>query len=450
MRPIKTLKVSISGVRGVVGDSLKPQLLCRFAQSFATYLGAGSIVVGRDTRKSGEMVKSAVLAGLLASGMRVIDVDICPVPTIQFAVRRLRSRGAIALTASHNPAEWNALKFIKNSGCFLNRYEAEELLSLYHQQEFNEVPASKIQPLDFYQQAVRDHLQKILDVIQPPAAPPLRVALDCCNGAGAVMSPILLRELGCEVIELNCKPSGDFHRPPEPVAENLSELCRLVKGKKADVGFAQDADADRLAVVSEEGIAIGEEYTLALCTYYVLSREQGNVVVNLATSRMIDDIAETFGCRVYRTKIGEVNVTERMEEVEALIGGEGNGGVIYPKVNPARDSFVAMAMILGLMRSINQPVSELVRLFPSYEMVKLKFDIHPHYVATLLRELKRVYKNEDINLTDGLKINRKEGWIQLRPSNTEPLMRVVIEARDKRTLHAYQSEIEKYIVAAGL
>lgn len=441
MKPIKTLKVSISGVRGVIGDSLKPRLLCRFAQAFATYLGTGSIVVGRDTRTSGEMVKHAVLSGLLSSGMRVVDVDICPVPTIQFAVRRLSARGGIALTASHNPAEWNALKFIKGSGCFLNRYEAEELLSLYHQQEFNQVEAAQMVAVESYPHAVTDHLQHILDVIQPPRQPRLRVAVDCANGAGSLATPKLLRELGCEVIDLHCTPNGRFPRPPEPIPENLGELCRLVQECNADVGFAQDADADRLAIVSEKGVAIGEEYTLALCTYFVLTREKGKVVVNLSTSRMIDDVAALFGCPVCRTRIGEVNVTERMEAEGAVMGGEGNGGVIYPRVNTARDSLVAMTMILSLMRSLDKTVSQLTQLFPSYRMMKSRYAVDPHDIMDLLEEFKKVYKGEDVTLLDGLKINRKKGWIHIRASNTEPVLRVLIEARDEETLRAYQNEI---------
>lgn len=441
MKPIKTLKVSISGVRGVIGDSLKPQLLCRFTQSFATYLGAGSIVVGRDTRTSGEMVKHAVRAGLLSSGMRVIDTDICPVPTLQFSVPRLRARGGIAITASHNPAEWNALKFIKSCGRFLNHYEAQELLNLYHQQEFTEVTAAQILPLEFYPDAVRDHTAHVLDVIQPPREPPLRVVVDCCNGAGAVMTPGLLRKLGCDVIELYCEPTGHFPRPPEPIPQHLSALCRAVEEHQADIGLAQDADADRLAVVSEKGVAIGEEYTLALCAYFVLSREQGKVVVNLSTSRMIDDVAALFGCPVHRTEIGEVNVTERMEEEGAILGGEGNGGVIYPKANTARDSFVAMTMIVSLMRTLGKTVTELTRLFPSYRMRKSRYELDPHKITRLLQELRKTYAGEEISVLDGLKINRPDGWIHLRPSNTEPIMRVVVEARDDKTLAAYEQEI---------
>lgn len=442
MKPIRTLKVSVSGVRGVIGDTLKPLLLCRFARAFATYLEGGSLAVGCDTRTSGEMVKHAVFAGLLSSGMRVVDLGVCPVPTLQFAVRRLGMRGGIAVTASHNPAEWNALKFIKASGTFLNRYEAQELLSLYHQQEFISVPARHIQSVETYGPAVEDHLEEILAVIEPPAEPRFKVVIDCCNGAGAVAAPRLLERLGCEVVEIHCRPDGHFPRPPEPLPQNLGELCRAVKEEGADIGFAQDADADRLAIVSDRGEAIGEEYTLALCAYFILSRgEKGPLVTNLSASRMIDEVAARFDCPVHRTPVGEVHVAEKIEDVKAVLGGEGNGGVIYPRVNLARDSFVAMTMVLSLMRSLNRKVSRLVDLFPSYRMVKLRYEVHPHRMARLLEELREAYRDEKVTLLDGLKIERPEGWIHIRASNTEPITRVVIEARDEETLKAYQKEI---------
>ncbi len=444
MKPIQTLKVSVSGIRAVVGDTLDPELVCRFCRAFATYLGPGTLVLGRDTRTSGEMVSHAAVAGLLASGMRVVDVGVCPVPTIQLAVRNLRARGGIALTASHNPAEWNALKFIKRDGCFLNPYEASELLALYHQREFR-TSGPQPPPLETYPGAVQDHLDRIRERLAPASEPPLTVAVDCCNGAGAVMTPRLLESLGCRVVELNCRPDGRFPRPPEPLPANLEPLCRLVRESGADLGFAQDADADRLAVVSEEGVAIGEEYTLAMCTRLALSRQPGPVVVNLSTSRMIEAVAEDFGCPVHRSPIGEVHVTETMRRVGAVIGGEGNGGVIHPGVNLARDSFVAMTMILELIRTTGQPVSRLVSALPGYRMEKLVLRVHPHRVSGLIGALADRYRGERINREDGLKIEREDGWIHLRPSNTEPILRLVVEASDDGTFQAYREEFERAI-----
>ncbi len=445
MKPIKTLKVSVSGIRGVVGDTLKPQLVCRFAQSFATYLGQASVVVGRDTRTSGEMVKHATVSGLLSAGVRVVDVGICPVPTVQLAVRRLRARGGVAITASHNPAQWNALKFIKGDGCFLNQYEAEELLALYHQQEFRRLETETVPPLDPYGHAVDDHIQQILERLEPATRPSIRVAVDCCNGAGSVMTPQFLQRLGCEVAAVHTTPDGRFPRPPEPLAQNLTDLVDLVKKSGAQVGFAQDADADRLAIVSEQGDPLGEEMTLALCTWAVLEKKRGPVVTNLSTSRMIDDIAARFECDSHRSRIGEVNVTEMMQEKGAVIGGEGNGGVIHPGVNLARDSFVAMTLILGLMRSSGRTISQLAGELPSYEMDKAVRQIHPHRISDLIEHLAAVYRGEKLNRLDGLKIDRDRGWIHVRPSNTEPILRVVIEAADREVLERYQSEIAAHL-----
>lgn len=445
MKPISSLKISISGVRGVIGDSLKPGLLCRFSSAYATYLGPGAIVVGRDTRTSGQMAKHAVLAGLLSSGVRVVDIDLAPVPTVQFTVNQLRARGGIAITASHNPAEWNALKFVREDGCFLNSYQAQEVLDIYHQQEYRQVTSDAILPVRRFDKAIENHIEEIVRVIDPLSEPHLRVAIDCCNGAGSVMTPRLLELLNCEVIPLHCQPDGHFPRPPEPVPENLGELSQLVVDEDADLGFAQDADADRLSIVSETGHAIGEEYSLALCTLEVLSRQRGPVVVNLSTSKVVEDIARSFDSPVFRSAIGEVNVTEQMMEVGAVIGGEGNGGVIYPPVNLARDSFVAMTLVIHLLRRRKQKLSEIVAELPRYQMIKRVFPGHPHKIQALIQSLQKSYSDETLDLTDGLRISRGSGWIHIRPSNTEPVLRLVIEATDRPTLEAYEKEMLKVL-----
>src|SRR6195256_6247042 len=266
MRAIPTLKISISGVRGVIGDSLSPTLLTRFAQAFGTYVGSGGIVIGRDPRTSGEMVKQAVFAGLWSSGCRVIDIGMCPVPTIQLLVRHDLALGGIAITASNNPAEWNALKFIGADGLFLNSGQAREMLDIYHQGEYTKVTGAEMREVEEISGATDLHIQKILDVLGPlpQGKKRLRVVLDACNGTGSLVGPKLLEALGAEVFTINATPNGSFPRPAEPLAENLGDLCAAVKAHQADVGFAQDMDADRLAIVSEAGVAIGEEYTLLL------------------------------------------------------------------------------------------------------------------------------------------------------------------------------------------
>ncbi len=443
MRAIPTLKISISGVRGVIGDSLTPTLLTRFAQAFGTYVGSGTIVIGRDTRTSGEMVRQAVIAGLLSSGCRVIDLDICPVPTVQLIVRQRRAHGGIAITASHNPAEWNALKFIGSDGLFLSAGQARELLDIYHQGDYTKVAGAEMRSVETLTGALDAHINAIINEVGtlPPLAsnnilPPLasgssrklKVALDSCNGAGALLAPRLIETLGAEIVTINTTPNGSFPRGAEPVAENLGDLCRLVKESGADVGFAQDMDADRLAVVSEKGEPIGEDYTLVLATRYILGKTRGPVVTNLSTSSAMDDVVKLFDCPLLRTKIGEANVTEEMQKRGAIIGGEGNGGVIYPRINFCRDSHVGMALILHLLAETGRSVSALLSDLPRYFFVKEKLVCPSDKIAEVLKLIRREYADYPLDLRDGVKVMFESGWLHVRGSNTEPILRVMAEA----------------------
>jgi phosphomannomutase len=433
MRAIPTLKISISGVRGVVGDSLTPTLLIRFAQAFGTYTGSGTVVVGRDTRTSGEMVRQAVIAGLLSSGCRVVDLDICPVPTVQLAVRHRRAQGGIAITASHNPAEWNALKFIGPDGLILGAGAARELLDIYHQGDYVKVAGADMRSVERMTDGLDLHLKAILDAVGPlPGGPRrLRVALDACNGAGALIAPRLLHALGVDVVPINVTPDGLFPRAAEPLPENLGALCEAVRANHCDIGFAQDMDADRLAVVSELGEPIGEDYTLVLATWYVLGRQPGPVVANLSTTAALDEVARLFNCPLARTKIGEANVTERMRAERAVIGGEGNGGVIYPSINFARDSQVGMALILHLLAGSGKTVSDLVAELPRFCMVKEKLTCPSNKIPDVLRMVKREYADLPMDTRDGVKVILSNGWFHVRGSNTEPIVRVVAEARSE-------------------
>jgi len=433
MRAIPTLKISISGVRGVVGDSLTPKLLTRFAQAFGTHTGSGTIVIGRDPRTSGEMVKHAVVAGILSTGNRVLDIGVCPVPTVQLQVRHRRAQGGIAITASHNPAEWNALKFIGSSGLFLDAGQARELLDIYHQGEYTRVGGAELRTVEQIEGATDLHIKKILDVLGPLPQTPrkLRVVLDSCNGAGSLVGPKLIEALGAEVIRLNTTPDGSFPRPAEPLAENLGDLCRLVKEHQADVGFAQDMDADRLAIVSDQGEAIGEDYTLVLAMLYVLGREKGAVVANLSTTSALQDVAKKFDCPVFLTKIGEVNVTDAMQLHNAVIGGEGNGGVIYPRINFARDSLVGMALVLHLLADSGKSVSELLETVPRYSIVKEKMACPSDRIAAVLRMVRQQFAEFQMDTRDGVKVLTSEGWFLVRGSNTEPIIRVVAEAKSE-------------------
>jgi phosphomannomutase len=433
MRAIPTLKISISGVRGVVGHSLTPTLLTRFAQAFGTHTGSGTIVIGRDPRTSGEMVKHAVVAGILSTGSRVVDIGVCPVPTVQLQVRYRRAQGGIAITASHNPAEWNALKFIGSTGLFLDAGQARELLDIYHQGEYTKVGGAEIRTVEEIDGATDQHIKAILDVLGPlpKTAKKLRVVLDSCNGAGSLVGPKLIEALGAEVIPINVTPDGSFPRPAEPLPENLGDLCAAVKDHRADIGFAQDMDADRLAIVSDRGEAIGEDYTLVLAMLYVLGRDQGPVVANLSTTSAVEDIAKRFKCPVFQTKIGEVNVTDAMRQQNAVIGGEGNGGVIYPRINFARDSLVAMALVLHLLAESGKSVTELLEGVPRYSMVKEKMACPSDRIATVLRTVRQEFAKFPMDTRDGVKVIQPDGWFLVRGSNTEPIVRIVAEAHDE-------------------
>ncbi len=445
--PVHTLKISISGVRGVVGESLTPQLVVGFAQAFGSYVEGGVVLIGRDTRQTGEMVRHAVVGGLLASGCYCIDVGIVPVPTILVAVKQLQADGAIAITASHNPAEWNALKFARSDGAFLNAYQAAELLDVYHQGEFRLAATSEISDVEFDTQAVDRHIGLLLGNVDVAAIRRRRfsVVVDCCNGAGSVMTERLLRELGCNVTMIHDTPNGLFPHNPEPIPENLGDLCQATRDLDAEIGFAQDADADRLAIVSPNGVAIGEEFTLAFACDAVTSRTSGPIVTNTSTSRMIDEVGARNGCRVLRAKVGEVNVVERMIREGAVIGGEGNGGVIYPRVHPCRDSMAGICLVLeGLVE--RGSIDAWTRRFRPSAMHKTKIDCPSAKVQHALTAVKREYADQQVDPTEGIKVVWPDtgSWLHIRPSNTEPVIRVIAEADtadDARELCARALEV---------
>jgi phosphomannomutase len=427
-----SLKVGISGIRGIVGETLTPQLVTTFVEAFGTVVGPGSVIVGRDTRISGEMMKNAVFAGLLAVGCKPIDVGISPVPSILVKTNRTNAVGAVAITASHNPVQWNALKFVGGGGLFLNRYEAQELLDTYHQSEFALVETESYKAVAQDDDPVREHFAAVLNYLDVETVRKRRfkVVYDSCNGAGSTFTPRFLKMLGCEAVGINNIPDGLFPRNPEPKAENITQLCETVQAEQADIGFAQDADADRLAIVDEQGRAIGEELSVALTVKRVLSQKRGPVVVNLSTTAIVDHIAREFECPVIRTRIGEVNVAEAMIAHNAVIGGEGNGGVMVPAIHPCRDSFAGMGIVLQVLAETGKTVSQLVSELPSYVMVKDTVECSTevaHSAVTTLR--KKHMRDAEVDTRDGLKITYPDGsWIHVRPSNTEPIMRLTAES----------------------
>jgi len=427
-----SLKVGISGIRGIVGETLTPQLVTTFSEAFGTFVGPGSVIVGRDTRLSGEMMKNAVFAGLLAVGCKPIDVGISPVPSILIKTNRTDAVGAIAITASHNPVQWNALKFVGGNGLFLNRYEAQELLDTYHQSEFALVETDAHKAVARDDDPVREHFAAVLSYLDVETIRKrnFKVVFDSCNGAGSTFTPRFLEMLGCEVVGINNVPDGLFPRNPEPKPENITQLCETVKAEQADIGFAQDADADRLAIVDEQGRAIGEELTVSLAVKHVLSRKRGPVVVNLSTTAIVDRIAEEFDCPVIRTRIGEVNVAEAMIAHRAVIGGEGNGGVMVPAIHPCRDSFVGMGIVLQSLAENGNTVSELVAELPRCFMVKETVDCSTEVAHSAMTSLRKKHmRDAQVDTRDGLKITYPDGsWIHIRPSNTEAVMRLAAES----------------------
>jgi phosphomannomutase len=430
------LKIGVSGIRGVVGEFLTPALACSFAQAFGTYVGGGRVVVGRDTRTSGPPLQHAVHCGLLAAGCEVVDVGVLPTPTIQVYVSHTHARGGIALTASHNPPEYNALKLFNSEGLFFNSYERGELLDLYHQSDFRSVANAQIGRIaEDRDQPKALHFERVLKHVNVGRIREkrFRVALDAVNGAGSVLSVEFLRDaLGCELHAIAVDPTKPFPRIAEPRPDTLGDLARLVRECGCAAGFAQDPDGDRLAVVDETGQVLDNDDVLALAVDSALRRLPGDVVVNLTTSSVVDDVAGAHGRRVYRTPVGEANVVEMMQAIGAVIGGEGsNGGIIFPAVQYCRDSYTGMAFLLDRMAETGQTVSGLAGRLPRYYRRFGKAAFEHGRLGTLMQALEEAFPDAGTDRSDGLKLLLDGGWIHVRASNTEPLLRIAVEARSQ-------------------
>jgi phosphomannomutase len=438
--------VSVSGVRGIVGEALIPEIVTKFSAAFGEFLGTGPILVGSDTRTSNEMLRLSVFSGLMSIGSEVIDVGICPTPTLQLMVEKLHASGGIAISGSHNPAEWNALKFVRADGLFLYPEEGEKVLQIYNQDKIKRARWDHLGRIYKESSAIENHLDQVLKVVNGKKirSKKFKVVIDAVNGAGALISPKLCQKLGCEVVELNCEPNGIFARPPEPIRPHLSQLSRIVKATKADIGFAHDADADRLTIVTNKGEILLEDYTLLLVAKFYLSKKAGLVVTNLSTTQALDDVAAEFGCAVKRTKIGDIHVSRCMKEEKAIIGGEGNGGVIIPEVHYARDGVAAIALLLEYLADTDESVSKLANELPRYYMVKGKQALAGKDFSFIKNKLEEEFKSESLDFLDGVKITLEDGWIHIRPSGTEPVIRIITEARTKRRAEAlYQLGLEK-------
>lgn len=431
------LMVSVSGVRGRVAEGLTPEVIARFAAAFGAYAikrGPGkTVVLGRDSRVSGAMFARAATAALQSVGCDVVDVGIVPTPTVQLAVEDLKAAGGLAVTASHNPIEWNALKFIGPTGMFLDADEGAEMRAFTE----GEIPRAIWSDLGGYSQdegAVERHLRRILAIpfvdVDLIRARNFHVALDCVRGAGGRIFPQLLEALGCRVSAIHLETDGLFPREPEPVAENLGELEALVRSSGADLGLATDPDVDRLSLVSGEGSAIGEDYTLALASMLVLRHRPGPLVTNLSTSRLMDDVAERAGVPLVRAAVGEINVARRMQAENATIGGEGNGGVILGDVHLTRDAPVAAALVLQLLAETGRPLHELAAEIGRYEIVKEKVPRPAQPLDAVYDVLAKRFPEAHADRQDGLRLSwaAEKRWAHLRPSGTEPIVRIICEA----------------------
>lgn len=439
--------VSISGIRGIVGETLTPEVLINFASAFGEFCGKGKIIVGRDSRVTGEMVQNFVVSALNSVGCDVVEIGIVPTPTVQMMVEKFHAAGGIAVTASHNPIEWNAMKLISETGLFLDGEEGEKVIKIAKSKSYTLAAYDKIGKVEKYGKAIEDHIQAVLGLkfvdVDLIRSKKFKVALDTVNGAGGTTIPQLLENLGCEVVGLNLEPNGIFAHTPEPVPQNLTDLMEVVKSSKSDLGIAIDPDADRCALISEEGKPLSEEYTLALAVKLLLSKRNGTVVTNLSTTLAVDKIAESYGAEVIRTAVGEINVAKKMKEITSTIGGEGNGGVILGDVHYGRDSLVAVALTLQHLAEFGSKISELHKSLPQFSICKKKIELGKINPDAVLKKIADLFKNETLDFTDGLKICRKNSWIHLRKSNTEPIVRVITEAPTSKEAESLADEFVK-------
>jgi len=440
-----TLMTSISGIRGIIGDGLEPEIIIKHTNAYAEFIGSGSVVIGRDARITGEMVNLLVTGTLLAKGIDVIEIGICPTPTVQFNVKKLNASGGIAISASHNPNQWNALKLLNKTGQFLSPDEFAQMQKYLNKTDLNYKSWDKIGKRTVYKQGIQNHVDAILDLgmiyLDEIRKRKFKVVLDCVNGAGAYVLPEFLKEFGCEVIEMDCEKTGIFPRLPEPLPENLIETMKKVKETKADLGIVVDPDVDRLVLITDKGEPFSEENTIVQIVQFVLSRKKGDVVVNLSTTRAVDDVAAKYGCKVFRSPVGEANVVKKMKEVKAVIGGEGSGGVIFPELHYGRDALVGIALTLQHLTDYGKALSQLKEDLPQYFISKKKIELTTNPDA-VIQKLIEEFSDQMINTDDGLRVDFKNHWVHFRKSNTEPILRIITEAKSKAEAESFS---EKYL-----
>jgi len=439
------LMLSVSGLRGLVGQSLTPPVAARYAAAFGQWLkgakpdGSPHVVLGRDSRPSGQMIEMAAMAGLVSVGCEVTSLGIVTTPSVAIMTEHLQADGGMVVTASHNPIAWNGIKALRPDGVAPPPDQAAQIIDRFKTDQVSYAQVERLIPLKHNADTHRVHVDRVtghLDV-QAIRTRKLKVVLDSVHGAGGAAAVMLLDQLGVELVHLFAQPTGHFPHPPEPTKENLTHLCDKVREHQADIGFAQDPDADRLAVVDEQGCYIGEEYTLALACLHLLNRQDRQpdpvVVTNLSTSRMLDDIAKQAHARVIRTPVGEANVAAAIRQHHAVAGGEGNGGIIWPKVIHVRDSIAGIGLLLELLVQKNLPLSAIAAEIPRYAIVKDKVNIQPGMAQECTEKLCNYFASEKLDLQDGVRVDWADRWVHVRPSNTEPILRIIAEADTQAT-----------------
>ena len=446
-----TLIKSISGIRGIiggeVGDSLSPLDIVRFTASYATFIkkqggSSNTIIIGRDARISGEMVSNIVSGTLMGCGFDVLDIGLSTTPTVEVAVQLKQSAGGIIITASHNPKEWNALKLLNGKGEFLSSTDGEEILSIAENDNFTFTGVNNLGTYIFDDSYNDKHIEQVLNLklvdIDLVKSAGFKVVVDAVNSTGGFMIPKLLKKMGVECVKLFCNPNGQFPHNPEPLPENLTEISKLVVEEKAHFGIVVDPDVDRLAMVCEDGSMFGEEYTLVAVADFVLSKTPGNTVSNLSSTRALRDITIIHNGQYQASAVGEVNVVEKMKACNAIIGGEGNGGIIYPELHYGRDALIGVALFLTQLAERKISAKTLRDSFPNYFISKNKMELTPEIdVDAILSTLEKKYKDEQITTIDGLKIDLEDGWVHLRKSNTEPIIRIYAESEGEEKAIAF-------------
>lgn len=429
--------ISISGIRGVLGESLTPENIVKFTTAFARYVKSKRVVIGRDGRLHGDIIEKLIESTLLLNGCEVINLGMAPTPTVTLAVETLKAQGGISITASHNPQQWNGMKFINGKGVFLDVDENREFLSIIESSETGLVPFGKVKQIEYYPDFINYHIKRVLKIDHVNKKRirkrKFKVVADCINSSGSVIVPALLEKLGCRVIKTNCDSSGIFARNPEPLPENITKTCHAVRKNNADIGVVVDTDADRLVIISEKGIPFGEENTITTVINRILKavpKQKRIAVVNLSTSRSVDDVVNMHGGKLFKSPVGEINVIKKMIEVKAVVGGEGSGGVILPELHFCRDSLIGIALILSEIAEFGRKVSEYANQLPKYFIKKAKVELKNDLAAEKVFEfLKNKFRNYAQNQDDGLRVDFENSWVNFRRSNTEPIVRIIAEGK---------------------